>query len=95
MVISPKNEETPTCNCQNECPMDEKSRTQNSVYKCIASTTKNPHKNYIGIAKGEWKKQHRVYKTYVCETRDTINETPTLNWSILKTATPYTNKSKR
>ena len=109
-VISPKNEETPPCNCQNECPIDEKCQTQNSVYKCVASTTRNPPKNYIGIAKGEWKKRHRVRKTSfkhetqktdtsfascVWETRDTINETPTLKWSILKTAPPYTNKSKR
>ena len=37
-VEEPKKEESLSCNCRqkNDCPMDGKCRTMNTVYKCIA-----------------------------------------------------------
>ena len=64
-LISPKNVEDLPCNCQNECPLNGKCRTQDVVYGCVASTTKEPFKYYIGGAKGEWKKRHRTTEPHL------------------------------
>ena len=40
-----------------ECPLEEKWRANDVVYKCIASATGFPNKFYLGTAQGEFKKR--------------------------------------
>ena len=56
-VKQPKKEESLSCNCRqkNDCPMDGKCRTMNTVYKRIASVPTKPDKSYIGLSEDEWK----------------------------------------
>ena len=59
-VKQPKKEESLSCNCRqkNDCPMDGKCRTMNTVYKRIASVPTKPDKSYIGLSEDEWKKPY-------------------------------------
>ena len=59
-VKQPTKEESLSCNCRqkNDCPMDGKCRTMNTVYKCIASVPTKPDKSYIGLSEDEWKKPY-------------------------------------
>ena len=99
------------CNCRAkyECPLDGKCRAKD-VYKCIASTSINPDKVYLGTAEGEFKKRFYNHKKsfknrgyasdtslskYIWEMKDKHNETPTLKWSIIKSVLAYSNISKK
>ena len=110
-TIYPKSETNIPCNCRkNKCPLDGKCRANDVMYDCVASTSIEPFKYYIGISKGEWKGRYNVHGTsfrhekyehdtllskYVWESKRSINEFPNLKWSILKTAPSYNNISKR
>ena len=89
------------CNCRNkdECPLNGQCLSQDIVYKCIASTSINPDKTYLGTAEGDSKKRynnhtksfsHRRYSKettlskYIWEIKKEYNEMPTLKWSIVK-----------
>ena len=52
-----ENQECP-CNCRQKdnCPMQEKCRVKNVLYKCIALTPTKPQRVYIGISEDELKK---------------------------------------
>ena len=52
-----KNQELP-CNCRQKenCPMQDKYRMKNILWKCIASTPTKPQRVYVGISEDEWKK---------------------------------------
>ena len=58
------NDEYLPCNCRAkyECPLDGKCRAKSVVYKCIASTSINPEKLYLGTAEGEFKKRFYNHK---------------------------------
>ena len=81
------------CNCKNKsvCPLDGNCKQNDVIYKCIASTSVNPDKVYLGTAEGEFKKRycnhnkpfrHRSYANettlskYVLEMKDKYNEMP-------------------
>ena len=86
------------CNCKNKnnCPLDGNCQASDIIYKCIAWTTANPDKVYLGTAEGNFKKQYYNHKTsfnnrknasdttllkYVREhTKDKYKETPSLKW---------------
>ena len=108
--MSPKRAESLSCNCRVSCPIEGKCRTENALYKCEASNNGKEEKTCIGVTKGEWKIRHRQHKTsfkheshkndtrlasHVWEMREKLDETPTLKWSIIKTAPTYNNRSKR
>ena len=41
-----------------DCPLEGKCRTENIIYKCIASTSGHPDKVYLGTAEGDFKKRY-------------------------------------
>ena len=47
------------CNCRkkDECPLNGQCLAQDIVDKCIASTSMNPEKTYLGTAEGDFKKR--------------------------------------
>ena len=100
------------CNCrkEDECPLNGQCLAQDTVFKCIASTSMNPDKTYLGTAKGDFKKRynnhtnsfrHKRYSKdtalskYIWETKKEYNEMPTLKWSIVKYVPSYSNISKK
>ena len=100
------------CNCRNEsvCSLDGNCQQNDLIYKCIASTSVNPDKVYLGTAEGEFKKRyynhdksfrHRSYANettlskYVWEIKDKCNEMPSLKWSAVKSVPGCSNISKR
>ena len=42
---------------KDECPLNEQCLEQDIVYKCIASTSMNPDKPYLGTAESDFKKK--------------------------------------
>ena len=94
------------CNCRNKnhCPLDGNCQTSDIIYKCIASTTINPDKIYLGTAEGNFQKRYCNYKTlfknkekandtilskYAWEVKDKYKKTPSLKWSIVKSVPRY------
>ena len=92
---------TKPCNCRkkDKCPLNGQCLAQDIVYKCIASTSMNPDKTYLGTAEGDFKKRynnhtksfrHKRYSKettlskYIWEIKKEYNEMPTLKWSIVK-----------
>ena len=82
----------------------------NTVYKCIASVTAKPDKCYIALSEDEWKKRYyndrkffrnQRYQSeimlfiYVCETNRTIDQIPSLKWTIITILPAYSNITKR
>ena len=64
------------CNCKtrNDCPLDGNCHTGDIIYKCIASTTVNPDKIYLGTAEGNFKKRNYNHKTSF-KNREKANDT--------------------
>ena len=100
------------CNCRkkDECPLNEQCLAQDIVYKCIASTSMNPDKTYLGTAECDFKKRynnhtnsfrHKRYSKdttlskYIWKIKKEYNEMPTLKWSIVKSVPSYSNISKK
>ena len=56
-LINSSNHHEQLCNCRKkeDCPLEGKCRTENIVYKCIASTSGPPDKLYLGTT-GDFKK---------------------------------------
>ena len=111
-LITSNNQITLPCNCRRkkECPLEGKCRTNDVVYKCIASATDFSNKVYLGTAQGGFKKQfysHNMSFKNESNKNDTIlakyiwdlklkhNVTPTLKWHILKSVAPYSNITKK
>ena len=84
-----------SCNCRDkdEWPLNGQRLAQNIVYICIALTSINPHKTYLGTAEGDFKKRysnhtksfrHKWYSKdttsseYIWEIKKEYNEKPTL-----------------
>ena len=51
------------CKNKNDCPLDGNCQTSDIIFKCIASTTINPEKIYLGTAEGNFKKRYYNQKT--------------------------------
>ena len=100
------------CNCTNkdECPLNGKCQVQGIVYKCIASTSINPDKIYLGSSEGDFKKRYNNrtksfrHKRYskettisknISEIKKEYNEISTLKWPIVKSVPSYSNVSKK
>ena len=99
------------CNCRKkeDCPLNGNCRVTNVIYKCTASIPNKPDKVYIGLTEGPFKTRHANHKAsfktkkyskttlsaYVWEMKEKEKITPTLTWSILKTAPSYNNISKK
>ena len=96
------------CNCKkkNDCSLDGNCQTSHIIYKCIASTTINPDKIYLGAAEGNFKNHKTSFKNrekandtmlsnYVWEVTDKYKETPSLKWSIVKSVPKYSNITKK
>ena len=54
---------TPPCNCRSkeECPLEGQCRVENIIYKCVASTSVNVNKAYLGTAE-EFKRRFCNHK---------------------------------
>ena len=89
--------------------MEGKCRTENIIYKCIASTSGHPDKVNLGTVEGNFKKRYynhitsikneiQMNKTtlakYVWEQKQRHNITPTLKWYIVKSVSSYSNITK-
>ena len=100
------------CNCRrkDECLLNGQFLAQDIVYKCIASTSLNPHKTYLVTAEGDFKKRyhnhtnsfrHKQYSKdaklskYIWEIKKEYNEMPTLKCSIVKSVPSCSNMSKK
>ena len=100
------------CNCRNEdeCPLNRQCLSQDIVYKCIALTSLNPDKTYLGPAEVEFKKRYSNHKKsfrhkqyankttlskYIWEIKEKHNEMPTLKWSIVKSVPSHSDISKK
>ena len=59
-LINSSNHHEQPCNCRKkeDCPLEGKCRTENIIYKCIASTSGHPDKVYLGTAEGDLKKRY-------------------------------------
>ena len=110
-LINSSNHHEQPCNCRKkeDCPLEGKCRTENIIYKCIASTSGHPDKVYLGTAEGDFKKRYynhissfknetQMNKTtlakYVWEQKQRHNLTPTLKWYIVKSVPSYSNITK-
>ena len=56
-LINSSNHHEQPCDCRKkeDCPLEEKCRTENIIYKCIASTSGHSDKVYLGTAEGDFK----------------------------------------
>ena len=55
-LINSSNHHEQPCNCRKkeDCPLEGKCRTENIIYKCIASTSGHPDKVYLGNTEGDF-----------------------------------------
>ena len=100
------------CNCRKkyECPLDGKCRTENIVYKCVASVHRYPNKVYLGTAEGDFKQRfynHRMsfnyeghstdttLSKYVWEVKRKLKIMPSLKWYIVISIPAYSNFPKK
>ena len=110
-LINSSNHHEQPCNCRKkeDCPLEGKCRTENIIYKCIASTSGHPDKVYLGTAEGDFKKRYynhissfknetQMNKTtlakYGWEQKQRHTITPTLKWYIVKSVPSYSNITK-
>ena len=58
-LINASIKNTLSCNCRKkqECPLDEKSRAENIIYKSVALVDSYRNKIYFGIAEGNFKQR--------------------------------------
>ena len=104
------NDEHLPCNfrAKYECSLDGKCRAKDVAYKCVASSSINSDKLYLGTPEGEFKKRlcnhkksfkNRGYASdtslskYIRGMKDKHNEAPTLKWSIIKSVPAYSNSN--
>ena len=100
------------CNCRKKgkCPLYGQCLAHDIVYKCIASTSMNPDKTYLGTVEHDFKKRYNNHTNsfrnkryskdttlskYIWEIKKEYNEMPTLKWSIVKSVLLYSNISKK
>ena len=98
------------CRKKDECPLSGQCLAQNIVYKCIASTSMNPDKTYLGTTEGDFKERynnhtnsfrHKLYSKetalskYIWEIKKEYNKMPTLKWSVVKSVPSYSGISKK
>ena len=92
VIQNKKNKTTLSCNRRdkNGCPLNGNRGIENAIYKCTSLTKNNIKKVYLGVTKGEFKKnqycnhqqsfQNEDYKnsttlsTYLCSTKSTSEE---------------------
>ena len=102
---------TPPYNCRSkeECPLEGQCRVENTIYRCVASTSVNKNKAYLGTAeefkqrfynhkksfKNKWYSNERALSKYIWDIKEKYNEIPSLKWSIHKRVPSYSNLSKR
>ena len=111
-LINAENKVNKNCNCRKkeECLLEGKCRSQDVIYKCIATATGHPRKAYLGTAEGEFKQRFYNHKksfknrryanetslsAYMWEMKDKYNIIPELKWYIVKTVPGYSNITKR
>ena len=100
-----------TCNCTNkdEWSLNGQCLAQDVLYKCIASTSINPDKTYLGTPTGVFEKRynnhtksfrHKRYSNettlskYIWEIKQKYNKMPSLKWSLVKSVSSYSSTSK-
>ena len=92
------------------CPLNRHCHKESIVYKCTVYTIRQLKKVYLGLTEGEFKtryyKHSQSFKTksylnsttlssYVLEVKAEQNETPNLNWEIVRSVPAYSNITKR
>ncbi|KAK3729012.1 hypothetical protein QZH41_011472 [Actinostola sp. cb2023] len=107
-TVNPQNE--CNCRKKDQCPLENKCLSPSLVYNAYTSTDDNtPGKNYIGLTEGTFKQRytqhkllfrHRKYANstelskHIWKLKDE-NKKHSIKWSIITTASPYSNASKR
>ena len=81
------------CRKKDKCPLNGQCLVQDIVYKCVASTSMNPDKTYLGTAEGDFKKRYNnhtksfrhkrysketILSKYIWKIKKKYNEMPTL-----------------
>ena len=110
-ITSPPCNQLTLCNCREigECTMDGKCQIMDATYDCRV-TSSVPQKIYFRLAEGKWKQRYNNHKTsfyhkryshetllssYVWPLKETLDVTPSLKWSVVRCATPYSNISNK
>lgn len=110
-ILTPSSATKNGCNCKkkDQCPLNGSCVNFDVIYKCQV-TANNDKKFYIGATAGEWKKRYRNHvksfnnPKYREETslsihnwkiKESLDQFPKLEWSIVKSCKPYSNISKR
>ena len=98
------------CRVQSDCPLNGYCRKESTVYKCTACTIRQLKKAYLGLTEGEFKtryyKHSQSFRTksypnnttlpsYVWKVKTKQNETPNLNWKIVRSVPAQSNITKR
>ena len=98
------------CRVKSDCPLNGDCRKESIVYKCTACTIRQLKKVYLGLTEREFKtryyKHSKSFRTksypnsttlssYVWEVKTDQNETPNLNWEIVRSVPAYSNITKR
>ena len=98
------------CRVKSDCPLNGDCLKESIVYKCTACTIQQLKKVYLGLTEGEFKtryyKHSKSFRTksypnsttlssYVWEVKTEQNETPNLNWEIVRSVPAYSNITKR
>ena len=98
------------CRVKSDCPLNCDCRKESTAYKCTACTIRELKKVYLGLTEGEfitcYYKHSKSFRTksypngttlssYVWEVKTEQNETPNLNWEIVRSVAAYSNITKR
>ena len=100
-----KNTLTSNCRKAHECPLDDKCRAENIIYKHVASVHRYPMKVYLGTTEGfynhwmsfnnEGHSTDTTLSKYVWEVKRKLKIMPSLKWYIIKSVPAYSNISKK
>ena len=110
-VLAPSPNTKNGCNCQrkDQCPLNGQCINFDVIYKCNV-VTNSETKFYIGATAGEWKKRYRNHiksfnnvryreetslSAYNWKVKDSTDQFPKFEWSIVKSCKPYSPTSKR
>ena len=97
------------CRVKERCPMDSEGQTMDAVYD-FRVTSPELQKIYFGLAKGKWKKKYynqkklfnykrysheTTFSSYVWHLKETLDVISNVQWSVVRSAKPYSNISKK
>ena len=63
-MTNAENKQLINCNCRKkeECPLENKCRSEDIIYKCVVTVTGHPWKVYLGTAEYDFKQRYYNHK---------------------------------